>query len=258
MKSSDNNLGHNLRYIAIGGKTVYGGTVGVCMLDTQFPRIPGDIANARTWSVPVHYRVVPGATPKAAVYDKGKDILEGFIDAAKHLVKMGADGITTNCGFLSLFQEKMAEAVNVPVATSSLMQVDMVQSLLPKSKKVAILTIHKPSLKQEHLIAANVPLDTPIVGTENGREFTRVIINDEKEMDIDQARQDHLDAVKELMTSHSNIGAIVMECTNMSPFAADVRKKFGIPVFNIYTFIEWFQSGLLPTRFNSDHDDSRK
>ena len=258
MKSSDNNLGHNQRNIAVGGKTVYGGTVGVCMLDTQFPRIPGDIANARTWSVPVHYRVVPGATPKAAVYDKGKDILEGFIDAAKHLVKMGADGITTNCGFLSLFQEKMAEAVNVPVATSSLMQVNMVQSLLPKSKKVAILTIHKPSLKQEHLIAANVPLDTPIIGTENGKEFTRVIINDEKEMDIDQARQDHLDAVKKLMTSNSNIGAIVMECTNMSPFAADVRKKFGIPVFNIYTFIEWFQSGLLPTRFNSDHDDPRK
>ena len=134
----------------------------------------------------------------------------------------------------------------------------MVQSLLPKSKKVAILTIHKPSLKKEHLIAANVPLDTPIIGTENGKEFTRVIINDEKEMDIDQAKQDHLDAVKELMTSHSNIGAIVMECTNMSPFAADVRKKFGIPVFNIYTFIEWFQSGLLPTRFNSDHDDPRK
>jgi Asp/Glu/hydantoin racemase len=80
------------------------------------------------------------------VYEQGKDILEGFIDAAKQLVKMGADGITTNCGFLSLFQEQMAEAVNVPVATSSLMQTQMVQSLLPKSKKVGILTIHKPSL----------------------------------------------------------------------------------------------------------------
>jgi len=77
------------------------------MLDTQFPRIHGDIANARTWSVPVHYRVVRGATPKQAVYDGGKEILDGFIDAAKELVKMGADGITTNCGFLSLFQEKM-------------------------------------------------------------------------------------------------------------------------------------------------------
>ena len=79
-------FGDNQRNIAVGGKTVYGGTVGVCMLDTQFPRIPGDIANARTWSVPVHYRVVPGATPKAAVFDGGKEILDGFIDAAKHLV----------------------------------------------------------------------------------------------------------------------------------------------------------------------------
>ena len=132
-------VGSNIKNIAVGGKTVYGGTVGVCMLDTQFPRIPGDIANARTWSVPVHYRIVPGATPKQAVYDEGKEILDGFISAAKELVRMGADGITTNCGFLSLFQKKMAEAVNVPVATSSLMQVPMVQSLLPKNKKVGII-----------------------------------------------------------------------------------------------------------------------
>ena len=70
----------NFKNIAKGGKTVYGGTVGVCMLDTRFPRIPGDIANARTWSVPVHYRVVPGASPKAAVIEGGKDILDGFFD----------------------------------------------------------------------------------------------------------------------------------------------------------------------------------
>ena len=89
-------VGSNIKNIAVGGKTVYGGTVGVCMLDTQFPRIPGDIANARTWSVPVHYRIVPGATPKQAVYDEGKEILDGFISAAKELVRMGADGITTN------------------------------------------------------------------------------------------------------------------------------------------------------------------
>ena len=69
-------MGDNKKNIATGGKTVYGGTVGVCMLDTQFPRIHGDIANARTWSVPVHYRVVPGATPKQAVYDEGKEILK--------------------------------------------------------------------------------------------------------------------------------------------------------------------------------------
>ena len=244
--------------IARGGKTVYGGTVGICMLDTRFPRIPGDIANARTWNVPVLYRVVPRSTPRQAVYEKGEKILDGFIEAAKELVKMGADGITTNCGFLCLFQEKMAEAVQVPVATSSLMQVPLVQKLLPKNKKVGILTIHKPSLTSDHLNAAGIPLDTPIIGTENGKEFTRAILEDEMEMNIDDAREDHIEAARKLIKENPNVGAIVMECTNMSPFAADVRKDLGIPVFNIYTFIEWFQSGLLPARFSLDHDDPRR
>ena len=244
--------------IARGGKTVYGGTVGICMLDTRFPRIPGDIANARTWNVPVLYRVVPRSTPRQAVYEKGEKILDGFIEAAKELVKMGADGITTNCGFLCLFQEKMAEAVQVPVATSSLMQVPLVQKLLPKNKKVGILTIHKPSLTNDHLNAAGIPLDTPIIGTENGKEFTRAILEDEMEMNIDDAREDHIEAARKLIKENPNVGAIVMECTNMSPFATDVRKDLGIPVFNIYTFIEWFQSGLLPARFSLDHDDPRR
>ena len=99
-------IGDNSQNIAVGGKTVYGGTVGVCMLDTQFPRIHGDIANSRTWSVPVHYRVVPGATPKQAVYDGGKEILNGFIDAAKELVKMGADGLLQIVVFYLYFKKK--------------------------------------------------------------------------------------------------------------------------------------------------------
>jgi len=77
-------------------------------------------------------------------------------------------------------------------------------------------------------------------------------------MNIDYAREDHIEAAKKLVKDNPNIGAIVMECTNMSPFAADVRKETGLPVFNIYTFIEWFQSGLLPARFSLDHDDPRK
>jgi len=152
----------------------------------------------------------------------------------------------------------MAEAVQVPVATSSLMQVPLVQKLLPKNKKVGILTIHKPSLTNDHLNAAGIPLDTPIIGTENGKEFTRAILEDEMEMNIDDAREDHIEAARKLIKENPNVGAIVMECTNMSPFAADVRKDLGIPVFNIYTFIEWFQSGLLPARFSLDHDDPRR
>ena len=32
-----------------GGYTTYGQPIGILMLDTRFPRIPGDIGNAKTY-----------------------------------------------------------------------------------------------------------------------------------------------------------------------------------------------------------------
>jgi hypothetical protein len=37
-----------------GGRTLYGLALGVLMLDTRMPRLPGDVGNAETWPFPVH------------------------------------------------------------------------------------------------------------------------------------------------------------------------------------------------------------
>ncbi|MEC9311380.1 MAG: aspartate/glutamate racemase family protein, partial [Pseudomonadota bacterium] len=118
-----------------GGKTVYGATVGILMLETQFPRVHGDVGNALTWDFPVQYRVVEGASPDRVVRNDPSDLAERFIEAGHDLIRTGCDGITTTCGFLSLIQEEVKSALGVPVATSSLMQVPMVQSLLPAGKR---------------------------------------------------------------------------------------------------------------------------
>src|SRR5580698_7496560 len=109
--------------IARGGKAVYGAPLGILMLEAKFPRIPGDMGNATTWPFPVLYRVVKGATPERVVLNGAAGLLEDFLAAASELVAQGAEAITTNCGFLSLFQKELADRVGVPVATSSLMQV---------------------------------------------------------------------------------------------------------------------------------------
>src|SRR5947209_19031842 len=114
--------------IAHGGKGLYGSRVGILMLETKFPRIPGDMGNGLTWPFPVLYKVVPGATPDRVVRHKSAGLHNAFLDAATDLVRLGADGITTTCGFLSLFQRELAA---VPVATSSLMQNPLVLRLLP-------------------------------------------------------------------------------------------------------------------------------
>jgi Asp/Glu/hydantoin racemase len=178
-------------------------------------------------------------------------LLPDFIAAAQELVQLGAEAITTNCGFLSLFQAELAAAVRVPVATSSLMQVPWVQAMLPPTRRVGIVTVNKAGLTPAHLTAAGVPLDAPIEGTEGGREFFRVLIKAEAtDMDVALARQDILDAGRRLVERHPEVGAIVLECTNMPPYAADLQAALGLPVYDIYSMICWFQAGLRPRRWD--------
>ncbi|MBI3938390.1 MAG: aspartate/glutamate racemase family protein, partial [Betaproteobacteria bacterium] len=167
--------------IARGGKAVYGAPLGILMLEARFPRIPGDMGNATTWPFPVLYRVVRGASPEKVVLQGARGLLPEFVKGAQDLVRLGAEAITTNCGFLSLFQKELAAAAGVPVATSSLMQVPWVQATLPPGKRVGVIAVSGSTLTPAHLEPAGEPLDTPVVGTENGREFFRVLIRAEKD-----------------------------------------------------------------------------
>ena len=237
--------------IATGGKSIYGAPLGILMLEARFPRIPGDMGNASTWPFPVLYRVVRGATPELVVLRGAAGLLPDFLSAAADLVDLGCEAITTNCGFLALFQGELAAHVRVPVATSALIQVPWVQATLPPGKRVGVITVSAGSLTPRHLDSAGVPPDTPIVGTESGREFFRVLIKAEKDdLDVDLARQDILDAGRTLLTRHADIGAIVLECTNMPPYAHALREATGLPVFDIYSLISWFHAGLRPRKFD--------
>lgn len=234
---------------AKGGKAIYGAAVGILMLEARFPRIPGDMGNATSWDFPVHYKIVRGASPDRVVRRNAEGLLPDFIAAAQELVADGVDGITTNCGFLSVFQREIAVAVGVPVATSSLMQTSMVNALLPEGRRAGILTISGSTLTPAHLATANVPMDTPIGTTEGGREFTRAILGNEFELDVDLAEADNVEAARALVADHPDVGAIILECTNMVPYARAIREATGLPVFSIHSFVKWFQAGLSPATF---------
>ena len=240
-----------------GGKTVFGASVGILMLNTRFPRIPGDIGNAATWPFPVQYKVVPSATPDNVVRGDAAPLLQSFIDAGRELVDLGCDGIATNCGFLVPFQTEMSRALGVPVASSSLLQAPLIARTLPADQTLGILTISSETLTTKHLDAADIAHDTPIGGTGAGSHFTSQVLGDAAEIDFNQARQDNINAARQLVETHPNVGAILLECTNMVPYAADIRRATGRPVFSIYTYLLWFQAGLLPRRFPQDLDDIR-
>jgi hypothetical protein len=235
-----------------GGQNLYGFSVGILMLDTRFPRIPGDMGNAGTFDFPVRYHRVTGASPDRVVRQGHRDLLPAFIEGARFLEREGVRAITTNCGFLAMFQAEVGAAVSVPVFTSSLMLVPLVHRMLPPGRAVGILTVDATSLREEHMRGAGIAPDVPfaVAGLEGEKEFTRVLLGDEMELDVDAAREEHLRVVRRLLAQRPDIGAIVLECTNMPPYRALLQEATGLPVFDITTLVRMVhdavQHGLPP------------
>ena len=230
-----------------GGFNQYGFTVGILMLDTRFPRIVGDMGNAGTFPFPVRYHRVTGAAPDLVVRRGAEGLLDAFVTGARALETEGVGAITTNCGFLIKYQAQLAAAVSVPVFTSTLLLVPLVHRMLRPGRRVGIMTVNAPSLTPEHLAGAGIGKDIPlaVVGMETEKEFTRALLDNELELDVDLAREEHVRVARRLVAENPDVGAIVLECTNMPPYAADIQRETGVPVFDIVTLVTFVHDGLV-------------
>src|SRR2546425_3958279 len=130
-----------------GGFNQYGFTVGILILDTRFPRIPGDVGNAATFPFPVRYHRVSGADPDLVVRRGAEGLLPAFVQGARALEGEGVGAITTSCGFLAKYQQELAAAVRAPVFTSSPLMVPLVHRLLPAGRRGGILNRDAPGLR---------------------------------------------------------------------------------------------------------------
>ena len=232
-----------------GGFTSYGQDIGILMLDTRFPRVAGDIGNARTFPFPVRYLTVEGASPERVVVEQEPALLEPFVEAAKSLERAGVKAITTSCGFLAMFQRELAAAVSVPLFTSSLLQVPFLYALFGRRGKAGILTARAASLGARHFDACGLlSMPLAVAGMDRSPEFTRVFLSAgsaETVLDYDRAERELCEAARDLVAREPTIGFLVLECTNMPPFREAIRKACGRPVFDIVTLTEYVHAGLL-------------
>lgn len=214
--------------------------LGVLMLDTCFPRPPGDIGNPATFEalgIPVRYMTVAGASPMRVVREGDPTLLEPFIAAARTLAGQGAAVISTSCGFLAAFQPDMAAALDVPVVTSSLLQCAGLDA-------PGVLTFDAQALTPGLLERAGVPAGTPVQGIRPGCEFhTRLLFNHDR-LDLDEARRNVVDAAQELTRNHPEVRSIVLECTNMPPYRAAIEEATGRPVRDIVTLLQSRWAGV--------------
>ncbi|MGF6213012.1 aspartate/glutamate racemase family protein [Comamonas sp. 4034] len=207
--------------------------LGILMLDTRFPRPPGDIGNPQTWAelgIPVRMLKVEGALPVKIVQEADPRFVQPFVEAAQQLEAEGAALISTSCGFLAAYQGLLAQSVAVPVVSSSLLQC----ADLPVP---GVVTIAAASLTPRILQAAGVPAGTPVQGVAPGSEFATRILQNEADMDLAQAERDVVAAAVALQQAHPQIQSLVLECTNMPVYRDAVAQATGLPVHDVVSLL---------------------
>jgi Asp/Glu/hydantoin racemase len=218
--------------------------LGILMLDTRFPRIAGDLGNPETFPFPVLIARIAGATPERVVDQKAAGLLEPFVAGGEALIREGAAGIATTCGFLSLFQRPLAERLGVPVAASSLLMVPLVDRLLPAGRRAGVITFSSSLLTPEHLAAVGAAADTPVEGVAPDGALATVVRKGERTLDQRLVEAEVVDAGRRLAAAHPEVGAVVIECTNMPPYTEALRNALRLPVYDGYDFFCWFFAGL--------------
>jgi hypothetical protein len=220
-----------------GAKT---GFLGIVMLDTRFPRPPGDIGHPDAFGVPLRQHKVRGVWPDKVVASaaglRAGRVVPAFVQIMQRLEREGARALTTSCGFLVLLQKDLQASVKVPVVTSSLLQLP---ELLEREAQVGVLTISAKHLGREHLRAAGVKREqlgrVVVEGVNPQGEFASAILANRETMDLEKAQADVVAAALALKARAPQVRTVVLECTNMPPYAAAIREATG---FELRTLLD--------------------
>jgi hypothetical protein len=233
-------------YHARRGQVAYGYSVGIICLEYYLPFIPGDVGNASTYDFPVMYREVKGATFDAIIVRQDPAMAPLIIEAAEELVRQGVKAVTSDCGYFGAYQREVADAVPVPVFLSSLMQAPFILSMLGPDRKVAVLVANGASLSDRVLERIGIVDTSRIVfrGLEDKTEFRRTVLDECGTLDVDAVEREVVEAALEVQAEHPEIGAVLLECSDLPPYSAAVQAATGLPVFDWIGFINYVHQAV--------------
>ena len=218
-------------------------TLGLLMLQTRFPRPPGDVGHPQTFDFAVRRQVVQGATPERVVRGKDPAALQPFVAAARALVAEGCDAIGTSCGFLALWQRELQAALPVPVWSSALLQLAEQRAA---GRRCGVITIEAASLGAAHFEGVGADPATPVEGITPGSALHRTLLRDLPTLDQADAQAQVLAAAGRLLARAPGIDTLVLECTNLPPYADALRAATGRQVLDVVTLLTQRMRALQP------------
>ena len=222
----------------------YGQSIGILLLDARMPFVPGDVANASTYRYPVKYKLVSGLETYVCL-NGAPEFGPIIAEAAKELEAQGCKGISSDCGFMLQYQQAAAEAVDIPVGMSSLLQLPLIERSLGSSQPVGVITADSRSLTPAFLEQAGLHPKNPLVirGMQDEPEFNAAVLDPKGTMETDLMTQEVVGLAKNMVNEHPDMGAILLECSLLPPYAGAVQQATNLPVFDFITLIDFLQAG---------------
>lgn len=224
----------------------YGESVGILILNAAYPCIPGNVGNATTFDFPVRYKQIREASIHRLLNQRDRTLIEPFIAAARELEAEGVKAITGACGFMALFQPEIAAALSVPVFLSSLMQIPFMHQISGPGRRIGIITADATALTDDHFRAVGVSADIPlaVAGMQEKDEFRQAVLEEKGTLDSTRMEQEVVAVARELVARHADVGPILLECSDLPPFAHAVHAATGRPVFDFITMIRHVHAAL--------------
>ena len=216
--------------------------IGIIAIDLEYPKLPGNVVNASTYDFPVLYEKV--SFEIEALFRGDDEIKEGIVNAAKKLEAEGVRAIIGACGFFAHFQEDVKEAVKVPVYLSSLCQLPSIKVGLKKGQKVAVIAASGESVTDSLLSAVGGSMDDIEVFDVGSMESFAPIRWGKHELDNGRLTEDMRALGARIREEHPETGAILLECSDLPPYAWAVQEGSGLPVYDFISLIRWVKQSV--------------
>ena len=150
-----------------------------------------------------------------------------------------------------MVNDRLSTRLPIPIATSALLQLHSILPLLPAKKSVGILTFDGTQLGDKHLTQIGLSQEairrTIIKGPPSSGHLHRLIKQNAPYSHSD-IENELVQTARQLLKERPDVGAILLECTQMPPFADAIQRALQLPIYDVYTMGCWFYSGLVRER----------
>lgn len=226
----------------------YGGIpVGIICIKLDYPKIPGNVVNAQTFSFPVVYEVLDFEIER--LFEGDPTLEQMVIDAAKKLEASGVKAIVGACGYFAHFQKSVANSVDVPVYMSSLCQLPLIRLGRGNDAEIGVLCANGENLDEKILAQIGETSDSLVISDVSELASFGAIRWGKDVLDNVALASDLAELAAKLKNEHPNMQAILLECSDLPPYAYDIQTACGLPVYDFVTLIEWVGGAVSQKRY---------